>query len=129
MSARTRWLHWAALLGLAALAVIGYAIGRTVWRGQEGTPRTRSVLVAGMLLEYPGDWREAVTVPAIAGLSLEHAVLLQPGEGAVHAGAAGLLAGSLPAGEPAPLPRSFLALLHSPPRTAVVNLLELQAYR
>jgi hypothetical protein len=132
MPTRTRWLHRAALLGLALLAAGGYAIGRAVWRGKQSAPRTRSALAAGVLLEYPSVWREAAAAPSIPGLPLEHAVLLGPGASAGAASgspAAGLLVGSLPAGEPAPLPRSFLGRLPAAPRTAVVNLLELQAYR
>jgi hypothetical protein len=42
---------------------------------------------------------------------------------------AGLMFGGLPSGEPAPLPRGFVATLHRPPTPQIVNLVETQAYK
>jgi hypothetical protein len=46
-----------------------------------------------------------------------------------HAADTGLLIGTLPGDELAPLPRAFVTKLRRPPTTEIVNLLEIQAYR
>src|SRR6202011_4437572 len=68
----------------------------------------------------------AAAAPAIPGLTIAHPVVLAPGSDATRAG---LITGQLPAGEPSPLPRSFVAGMRSLPDAAVVDLVEVQAYR
>src|SRR5207245_2875323 len=70
-------------------------------------------------------WRLAASATAPPGLSFGHEVVLAPGG---DASAAGLIAGTLPAGQ-SPLPPAFLTRLRQPPVAAVVNLQETQAYR
>src|SRR5207249_8143264 len=78
------------------------------------------------LLEYPSDWREVTGAGAVPGLALASPVVFTRGGRTADSG---LLVGSLPAGEPGTLPRSFVRALSALPATAVVNLSELQAYR
>lgn len=87
---------------------------------------TRIASGAGILLEYPMSWQPAGSAPAIPGLTLTHTLALAPGGDSAHAG---VLSGQLPAGEPAPLPAAFVALVHGIPHTEVVSLLNTQAYR
>jgi hypothetical protein len=111
--------------GLAAVAVLGYLAGHA-GTGAASAQKMRTASVAGILLDYPSGWRAASAAPVIPGLSLAHAVVLAPGGEAAQAG---LVIGQLPAGEPTPLPRQFVARMRSLPDTAVVALLEVQAYR
>jgi hypothetical protein len=84
------------------------------------------VLVNGVLLDYPSTWQRTAGAPQIPGLVLaQELTLAPPGAGA----RAGLTVGSLVAGDPGPLPEGFLAQLRSNPRTDVVSLSEVQAYR
>jgi hypothetical protein len=87
---------------------------------------TRVASGSGVLLEYPGGWQSSGPAPAFAGLPIKHPLLLAPGG---HASEAGLLSGQLPAGQPSPLPASFVDLVHLVPRTEVVNLGNGEAYR
>jgi hypothetical protein len=111
---------------LAVVAVVGYAIGHSAWQRAGSPPATRSRLVASVLLQYPEDWRQASIPPALAELKIAHPVVLSPPG---RAGRAGLLAGSLPPDGASLLPQHLLSALGAPPRAAIVNLLELQAYR
>jgi hypothetical protein len=110
---------------LAAVAILGYLAGHAR-TGAASAQKMHTASVAGVLLDYPSDWRPAAAAPVIPGLSLAHPVVLAPGGEAAHAG---LLIGQLPAGEPTPLPRQFVARMRWLPDTAVVALLEVQAYR
>jgi hypothetical protein len=110
---------------LAAVAIVGYLIGHA-HAGSASPVKTQTLSTSEFLLDYPADWRRAGGGPEIPGLPIVHAVVLAPGGDASHAG---LVAGQLAGGEPSPLPRSFVASLPRLPRTAVVDLLEVQAYR
>jgi hypothetical protein len=79
-----------------------------------------------LLLDYPAGWRRVLGGPEIPGLPITHAAVLAPrGE----ASRAGLVIGQLAGGEASPLPRSLVASMPRLPPTAVVDLLEAQAYR
>jgi hypothetical protein len=118
---------------LLAIAIAAYLIGS---HGSSTPPPVASLAVSGketriaagssVLLEYPAGWRTAGPAPTIPGLAVAHPLLLAPGGDSAHAG---LLTGQLPAGQPSPLPASFLALLHAIPLAEVVGLENLQAYR
>lgn len=118
---------------LLVIAIAAYLIGN---HGSSTPPPVAPLAVSGketriasgssVVLEYPAAWRTAGSAPAIPGLSIAHPLLLAPGGNSAHAG---LLSGQLPVGQPSPLPASLLALLHTVPRTEVVSLENLQAYR
>jgi hypothetical protein len=118
---------------LLVIAIAAYLIGN---RGSSANPTVASSAVSGketriaagssVLLEYPAGWQTAGPAPTIPGLAVAHPLLLAPGGNSTHAG---LLGGQLPAGQPSPLPASFLALLHAVPLAEVVSLENLQAYR
>jgi hypothetical protein len=110
---------------LAAVAVGGYLIGHNALVGRAHTPAIRSAIAANVVVEYPRSWQRAAN-PAVLGLPLAEASVFAPGG---RGDVSGLLVGSLAAGEASPLPRGFLHALSAPPRTAVVNLSEGQAYR
>lgn len=111
---------------LAVIAVLGYVVGHAGGGGsREGHARTAKT--ANVLVEYPPGWRPApVSRSPIPGLSLTRAQLLVPAAGA---SSAGLLVGTLPASEAGPLPAAFLERVRRQPQTAIVDLVELQAYR
>jgi hypothetical protein len=117
---------------IAVVAIAGYLLGSH--RGSATTSasstapaaQTQIASEASVRLEYPRSWSPARAVAAIPGFPIAHPLLLAP-EG--RADRAGLLSGQLPAGAASPLPASFLALLRGIPRTEVLNLASLQAYR
>jgi len=115
-----------ALLLFVAVAALGYEAGHGVGGHGSSSTSTRTVLVDGVLLDYPSAWKRAAGGPPIAGLVLAHELTLTPPGQAARAG---LTVGSLAAGDPGPLPQGLLAQLRSSPRTDVVNLSEVQAYR
>jgi hypothetical protein len=118
---------------LLVIAIAAYLIGD---RGSSTPPPVASLAMSGketridvgssVRLEAPAGWRTAGPAPAIPGLAVAHPLLLAPDGNSAHAG---LLGGQLPAGQPSPLPASFLALLHGIPSAEVVSLENLQAYR
>jgi hypothetical protein len=116
------------VLLLVVVALIGYLVG---FHRAPATPvaafggKTRIASGTGVLLEYPSTWQPAAHAPVIPGLTIAHPLLLAPGGESARAG---LLSGQLPAGEPSPLPRQFLALVRGIPHTEVSDLLEVQAY-
>jgi len=116
------------LLLLGAVAALGYLAGHGVGghSSSSTSTSTRTVLVNGVLLDYPSAWKRTAGGPQIAGLVLaQELTLTPPGLDA----SAGLTVGSLAAGDPGPLPEGFLAQLRANPRTDVVSLSEVQAYR
>jgi hypothetical protein len=110
---------------LAAVAVVGYLIGHA-HTGSASPVKTRTLSTSRFLLDYPPGWRRVAGGPEIPGLPITHAVVLAPAGEASHAG---LVAGQLAGGEASPLPPSFVASMPRLPPTAVVDLLEVQAYR
>ena len=110
---------------LAAVAIVGYLIGHA-HSGSASPVKNRTLSTSRFLLDYPAGWRRVANGPEIPGLPITHAVVLAPGGEASHAG---LVAGQLAGGEAGPLPRSFVASMPRLPPTAVVDLLEAQAYR
>jgi hypothetical protein len=113
----------AALLGLAVIA--GFLAGH-----HRGQPASKEQVLlareASVAFEYPSSWRPAAGAPGIPGLSIAHPLVLAPGGDAPRAG---LISGQLPAGEPGPLPETFVALMPELPRTEVVSILDVRAYR
>jgi hypothetical protein len=109
---------------LIAIAILGYVAGHSSGKGasRQG-PAQKGADVA---LGYPAGWRMAETAPGIPQLSVANVVVLGPNGDARRAG---LMLGSLPSGELAPLPKRFVATLHSVPTPQIVNLVETQAYR
>jgi hypothetical protein len=111
---------------LLAVAVLGYLAGHRHSR-EAAPPRSpRAVTTGNVVLDYPTGWRAVAGGPRIPNLALARSSAVAPdGESAN----AGLLVGTLPSGELAPLPRKFVATLRRAPSTEIVNLLEVQAYR
>jgi hypothetical protein len=110
---------------LFAAAVLGYFAGHS--HSSSGPAEAvRTAKGAHVLIEYPRGWRPATVGVRIPGLAIAHAQLIAPGGNAARAG---LIVGSLPAGELGPLPRHFVSRLRHLPETAVVDLVESQAYR
>jgi hypothetical protein len=110
---------------LVVAAVVGYIAGR----GHSRPPvreALRTNTVGTVLLQLPARWGPVASGLSIPGLALAHSVVLTPGG---DPSSAGLLAGTLPSGQAAPLPRAFVSRLRQTPQTAVVGLQETQAYR
>lgn len=113
------------LFALAAMAVAGYVVGRGALQSTGQAGGTRSVVVANVLVALPAQWRRDSRTP-IGNLGLLETATFRPARGE-PAGA--LLIGVLPAGEPAPLPRSLTRSLAFEPTPTIVRLSEAQAYR
>jgi hypothetical protein len=117
---------------LVAVAVLGYVAGHSGGKSEPSDHRARTAKSANVLVEYPLGWAPAVRGASsargapIPGLTLAHARLLGPHGDAT---AAGLYVGSLAPSESGPLPASFLERVRRQPRTTIVELVELQAYR
>jgi hypothetical protein len=79
-----------------------------------------------VLIKYPPGWKLVAGGVGVPGLALAHPRLIVAGSPATRAG---LIIGTLPAGELGPLPSRFLSRLLRLPQTAVVDLAEGQAYR
>jgi hypothetical protein len=110
---------------LVLVAVLGYLVGHThSGGGSSGVARTARS--ADVVFQYPPGWAPVSSGPQLDGLSLSQATRVAPSGQAQRAG---LLVGSLPANDPGPLPASFVARLTQLPQTAIVNLIEAQAYR
>ncbi|MGA2452798.1 MAG: hypothetical protein ABSG93_04700 [Solirubrobacteraceae bacterium] len=115
---------------LVVVAIVGYLFG--IHRASApaapsaSAQQTKIASSSSVLLDYPASWQAASAAPAIPGLSIAHTLLLAPAGDADHAG---LLSGQLAGGGPSPLPAAFLALVHGVPRTEVLSLANLQAYR
>jgi hypothetical protein len=110
---------------LVLVAAAGYLAGRTHSSGGSAAA-ARTARSANVVFQYPAGWSQASGGPQLAGLALEQATLVAPRG---HAASAGMLVGSLPRGGAAPLPASFVAQLSRLPQTAIVELIEAQAYR
>ena len=108
-----------------AVAIIGYLVGHS-GGSSELSQAPRTAKSANVLVEYPPGWTPVSRSPTVPGLRLAGAKRFAPQNALATAG---LLVGSLPRGEAGPLPTSFLGLVRRQPDTAIVNLLELQAYR
>jgi hypothetical protein len=108
-----------------AVAILGYVVGHARSGGESSEP-LRTAKSAHVLIEYPIGWKPAAASTQIPGLAIAHAQLIVPR--ARDAGA-GLIVGTLPAGELGPLPRGFVSHLSRLPQTTVVDLVEAQAYR
>ncbi len=126
----TRGLPANVILVVAVVAIAGYLLGvhraPTLPASASGE-KTRIASGAGILLEYPSSWQPVATAPGIPGLALGRPlVLLAPGGNATRAG---LVSGQLTAGSGDPLPAALLAVLRGLPRSEVVALANVQAYR
>lgn len=122
---RPRSLPAAVIPLFVAVAVLGYAAGH-LRSGNGADEAARTATSAHVLIEYPTGWKRSPGGARIPGLAIAHAQLIvvaRPGADA------GLIVGTLPAGELGPLPRRFVAGLKQLPQTAVVELVEGQAYR
>src|ERR1700704_2202154 len=111
---------------LIAVAMLGYLAGHT--RSHATVPRQppRTVTSGNVVLDYPAGWRAVAAVLHIPNLVIARPSAIAPSG---NAASAGLLVGTLPPGELAPLPRQFVMKLQRPPTTEIVNLLEIEAYR
>jgi hypothetical protein len=114
---------------LLVAAILGYLIGAhhgaAASAAKRAAGRTQVAFAQSVILEYPGDWQQAKRPFAVPGLALAHPLSLVP---IAEPGRAGLVTGELPA-DAQPLPAEFVTTLKSPPKTEVLNLLSVQAYR
>jgi hypothetical protein len=129
LSSRQLTVIFAPLIVLAA--IIGFLAGhRGTQLGAQGSSGSaeQPLLLhqANVELEYPSTWQPSNIAPAIPGLAITHPLLLAPSGNSARAG---LLSGTLPPGEPAPLPARLVGLMPEAPHTEVVNFLNVQAYR
>jgi hypothetical protein len=110
---------------LVLVAVLGYLVGH---QRSKSTPSVtaRTARSGDVVFQYPLGWGPVTSGPQIAELSLAQARRVAPHGRAAQAG---LIVGSLPLGEPGPLPAAFVAKLARLPRIALVDLIEVQAYR
>jgi hypothetical protein len=111
---------------LVLIAVLGYFVGHRHSGGGASSAAARTARSADVIVQYPPGWSPTSDAPQLDGLSLTQATRVAPRGQAARAG---LLVGSLPAGDPTPLPASFVARLAHLPQTAIVDLVEAQAYR
>jgi hypothetical protein len=124
-SYRPRSLPAAVIPLLVAVAVLGYVAGHA--RSGGGSKQAqRTLQTAHVLIEYPPGWKPVSGRASIPGLTIDHPRLVSAGKPSARAG---LIVGTLPAAEPGPLPRQFVARLRRLPQIAVVELVEGQAYR
>jgi len=108
-----------------AVAILGYIAGHSR-SGGESNEALRTARSAHVLIEYPEGWRPVKSGTVIPGLTIERSQLIVPRARGVSAG---LVVGTLPAGELGPLPRRFVSGLTRLPETTIVDLVEGQAYR
>jgi hypothetical protein len=120
-----RHLPTAVIPLVVAVAVLGYVAGHSGSDGSSGGggPTAES---AHVLIEYPPGWKAVSGKASIPGLTIVHPRLISAGKPSARAG---LIVGTMPAGELGPLPKSFVSRLQRLPQIAVVNLVEGQAYR
>jgi hypothetical protein len=110
---------------LVLVAVLGYLAGHTHSKSAPSVT-ARTTRSGDVVFQYPLGWEPVTSGPPIASLSLAQTRRVAPrGQSA----SAGLLVGSLPDDEPGPLPAAFVAQLAHLPRIALVDLIEVQAYR
>jgi hypothetical protein len=108
-----------------AAAILGYAAGHSHSKSVTGDAG-RTAASSHVLLEYPPGWKPASGGAQIPNLTVASAQLLAPhGEAA----RAGLIVGTLAPSGLGPLPGAFVSALRRLPATAVVDLVETQAYR
>lgn len=121
----TRSLPTAVIPLFVAVAILGYVAGQSR-SGGESSERLRTARSAHVLIEYPSGWRPVASTTVIPGLAIAHSRLIVP---RARDASAGLVVGTLPAGELGPLPKQFVSRLRRLPQTTVVDLVEGQAYR
>jgi hypothetical protein len=109
---------------LIAVAILGYVAGHS--SGKSGSPENQAQKGADVALGYPAGWRMAKIAPGIPQLSVANVIVVAPKGDAEKVG---LMFGGLPSGEPAPLPKRFVATLRRLPAPQIVNLVETQAYK
>jgi hypothetical protein len=108
-----------------AVAILGYVVGHARSGGEPSEP-LRTAKGAHVLIEYPIGWKPSASSTQIPGLAIERPQLIIP---RARNASAGLIVGTLAAGELGPLPRQFVSGLSRLPQTTVVDLVEAQAYR
>jgi hypothetical protein len=125
-----RVVHPLVVIALVLVAACGYLAG-TRHGSSSQTPvedppsSTHELSIAGLLLEYPTQWRELHDGLTIPGLTLAHSVTIEPtGQSEV-----GLIVGQIPPNATGPLPAAFLSKLQQPPHVEVVGLVSTQAFR
>lgn len=97
--------------------MLGYLVGHT---------HSARVRTASVVLDYPPGWHALADGLRIPNLAVARPDAIGPSGSDARAG---LLVGTLPPGELAPLPGRFVSKLRQAPTTEVVDLVEVQAYR
>jgi hypothetical protein len=113
---------------LAVLAIGGYLAGNRHPASKKvaASEQMRIASVSRILFEYPSSWQPVRAQHPIPSLQIAQQLLLAP---AGHLREAGLIGGTLPAGEASPLPARFLADLQVQPHAEIVGFPAGQAYR
>jgi serine/threonine protein kinase len=124
-------LPWIAAAAVAALAVIGFFLGRgsAPERHRTVTDATQRAATSGDIsVSAPITWRKESTPPTIPGLKLGSALALVP---TGNAGSGGFVAGTVPRSWPTFLPSSFRRAIGQAAvqRRSVVRLGDLSAFR
>lgn len=121
-------LRFLAIPVVAVLAIGGYLAGNrhSASKKLAAGQQMRIASVSRVLFEYPSSWQPVAAQHPIPSLQIAQQLLLAPGG---HLLEAGLIGGTLPAGEASPLPAHFLAGLQVQPHAEVVGFPAGQAYR
>jgi hypothetical protein len=115
---------------LVAAAIFGYFVGvhHSSAASAAESSAARAHIASGhtVILEYPSTWTVSQRPPpAVRGLPIKDPLTLLP---SADPSQAGLVSGQL-AVPAQPLPAEFLSTLSTPPKTEVLDLLDVQAYR
>jgi hypothetical protein len=115
---------------LVVAAIFGYLVGvhhsASASAAERKTGRSQIASGQSVILEYPATWETTHGSSAsVPGLPVKDPLTLAP---TGNSSQAGLIAGQL-AIQAEPLPSEFLAMLSEPPKTEVLDLLDVQAYR
>ena len=117
----------AAVVGVIALAVVGYLVGNSGSKSSN-TPANNSSASAGPItITFPDTWQRVSSVPPIPGLNLKDSVAVTPSGGPA---VGSLTAGMATAADASLLPVTFKKQLSGPPpKGEPVRLGTVQAYR
>jgi hypothetical protein len=114
-----------AALTVLSVASLGFLFGHGPVVRDE-TAREVTSAVGSLYYASASNWRPAAWAPTVPGISIDQPIVLAPdGNGSQE----GLVIGRLGGDSHDPLPASFLARQRQPPSTAVVYLLNTEAYR
>jgi hypothetical protein len=117
----------AIVVGVIALAVVGYLVGSSGSKTSSAPANNSSASAGALTVTFPDTWQKVDSAPPIPGLAFKDPIAVVPKGGpAVGALTAGMVSGT----DATLLPSSFKKTLSSPPpKGDPVKLGKLQAYR